>query len=144
LASGLHEEFSRDHAVEAASNKRFGIVVGGIALAFGCARALWHAEVGWLSGVLIAVGLVLIVAALIKPDTLEGAHRSWMKLGLMLHKVTNPVFLGAMYGIAIVPTGLMMRLFGVDPMGMRRARGSSYWIARQKGGSTAESLEKPF
>ena len=46
MASGLHEEFSREHAVEAASNKRFGLVVGGIALVFGCARAWWHAEIG--------------------------------------------------------------------------------------------------
>ncbi|MGB9365903.1 MAG: SxtJ family membrane protein [Xanthobacteraceae bacterium] len=144
MASGLHEEFSRDHAVDAASNKHFGLVVGGIALAFGCLRAWWHDEVGLLSGVLMAIGLVLIVAALVKPDTLEGAHRGWMKLGLLLHKVTNPIFLGAMYAIAIVPTGLMMRLFGVDPMGLRRPRGETFWITRGKGSSSAESLEKPF
>ena len=62
----------------------------------------------------------------------------------MLHKVTNPLFLGAMYAIAIVPTGLLMRVFGADPMGLRRPRGDTYWIARDKGGSTAQSLEKPF
>ena len=144
MASGLHEEFSREHAVEVASNKRFGLVVGGIALAFGALRTWWHYEVGLLSGVLMAIGLTLISAALIKPDVLEGAHRGWMKLGLLLHKVTNPIFLGAMYAIAIVPTGLMMRLFGVDPMGLRRPRGETFWIARGKGSSSAESLEKPF
>ena len=144
MVSGLHEEFSREHAVEAASNKRFGLVVGGIALLFGCVRTWWHAEIGLLSGVLMATGLVLIVAALIKPDVLEGAHRGWMKLGLMLHKVTNPIFLGGMYAIAIVPTGLLMRVFGVDPMGLRRPRGGTFWIARGKGSSSAESLEKPF
>lgn len=144
MASGLHEEFSREHVVEAASNKRFGLVVGGIAFAFGCMRAWWHAEIGLLSGALVAIGLVLIAAALIKPDALEGAHRGWMKLGLLLHKVTNPVFLGGMYVIAIVPTGLMMRAFGVDPMGLRRPRGTSYWIVRHQGSSTAQSLEKPF
>jgi hypothetical protein len=144
VASGLHEEFSREHAVEAASNKRFGLVVGGIALLFGCVRSWWHSEVGLLSGALMAIGFVLIAAALIRPDVLEGAHRGWMKLGLLLHKVTNPIFLGGMYAIAIVPTGLMMRAFGVDPMGQRRPRGDTYWIARDKGGSTAQSLEKPF
>jgi hypothetical protein len=144
VASGLHEEFSREHLVEAASNKRFGLVVGGIALVFGAARAGWHAEVGIVSGVLIAIGLVLIVAALIKPDALDAAHRGWMKLGLILHKVTNPIFLGGMYVIAIVPTGLLMRAFGVDPMGVRRPRGETYWIARRQGSSSAESLEKPF
>jgi hypothetical protein len=142
--AGLHEEFSREHAVEAASNKRFGLVVGAILLAFGCIRAYLHGEIGWFAAVLGGVGLVLILAALIKPDVLEGANRGWNKLGLILHKVTNPIFLGGMYAIAIVPTGLLMRVFGVDPMRMRGPRKDSYWIARGKTGSTAQSLEKPF
>jgi hypothetical protein len=142
--AGLHEEFSREHAVEAASNKRFGLVVGAILLAFGCIRAYLLGEIGWLAGVLGGIGLALIVAALIKPDVLEPANRGWNKLGFLLHKVTNPLFLGAMYAIAIVPTGLMMRAFGVDPMGLRRQRKDSYWIERNRGSSTAQSLEKPF
>jgi hypothetical protein len=144
MTSGLHEEFSREHAVEPASNRRFGLVVGGIAVLFAGIRTWWHGEIGWFAGALMAVGLGLIVAALIKPDVLQGANRSWMKLGLLLHKVTNPIFLGGMYVVAIVPTGLMMRAFGVDPMGQRRPRGDTYWIARETGGSTAQSLEKPF
>jgi hypothetical protein len=144
VASGLHEEFSREHAIEAASNKRFGLVVGAILFVFGCVRAWLHGEIGWLSGVLGGLGLMLILAALIKPDALESANRGWNKLGLALHKVTNPIFLGGMYLIAIVPTGLLMRAFGVDPMGMRRPRKDTYWIARGKTGSTAQSLEKPF
>lgn len=144
MASGLHEEFSRDYAVEAASNKRFGLVVGTILLLFGCVRAYLHGEIGWFSGLLGGVGLVLILAALVRPDALEPANRGWNKLGLVLHKVTNPIFLGGMYVIAIVPTGLLMRAFGIDPMGLRRPRKDTYWIARGKSGSTAQSLEKPF
>jgi hypothetical protein len=136
MASGLHEEFSRDYKVEAASNKRFGLIVGGIALAFGCIRVWLHGEIGIVAGVLGVAGLVLIAAALIKPESLEGANRAWGKLGLLLHKVTNPIFLGAMYVGAIVPTGLAMRLFGVDPMGLRRKPNGTYWITRAKPGST--------
>jgi hypothetical protein len=144
MATGLHEEFSRDHAVEAASNKRFGLVVGGILLLFGCVRAWLYGEVDWFSGLLGGIGLMLIVAALIKPDVLETANRGWNRLGLLLHKVTNPIFLGGMYAIAIVPTGLLMRAFGLDPMGMRRPRKDTFWITRNTHGSTAQSLEKPF
>ncbi len=144
MATGLHEEYSRDYQVEAASNKRFGLIVGGILVLFGAIRAVLHWEIGWVAGILGGIGLVLIVAALVKPDALEGANRGWNKLGMVLHKVTNPIFLGGMYAIAIIPTGLLMRAFGVDPMGMRRKPNGTYWNARQKTGSTPESLEKPF
>ena len=65
-----------------------------------------------------------------------------MKLGLLLHKVTNPIFLGAMYAIAIVPTGLMMRLFGVDPMGLRRPRGRDLLDRARQGRARPRSLWK--
>ena len=144
MTLGLHEEFTREHAVKAASNKRFGLVVGAILLVFGCVRAWLHGEVSWFAGLLGAIGLVLILAALIRPDVLEPAHRGWNKLGLLLHKVTNPIFLGGIYAIAIVPTGLLMRAFGIDPMGLRRERMDTFWITRDRSGSTAQSLEKPF
>jgi hypothetical protein len=142
--AGLHEEFSRDYVVEVAGNKRFGLVVGGILLLFGCIRGYLHGEIGWFSGALGGIGLALILTALIKPELLEPVSRGWNKLGLVLHKVTNPIFLGVMYAVAIVPTGLLMRAFGVDPMGMRWPRSDTYWTKRAKTGSTAQSLEKPF
>jgi hypothetical protein len=144
MDTGLHEQFSREYHVETPSNRRFGLVVGAILLAFGCTRAYLHGGVGWFAGLLGGVGLTLFVVALIKPDVLEPANRGWNKLGLLLHGITNPVFLGVMYAVAIVPTGLLMRAFGVDPMGLRRERKDTFWIARSKTGSTAQSLQKPF
>src|ERR1044072_3011161 len=132
MKSELHESFSRDHPVETASNKRFGILVGGILLLFGAIRAWLHGEVGWGAIIVGGLGLVLVLAALIRPDTLGGAHNAWMKLGLVLHKITNPLFLGALYGIVIIPTGLVMRVFGVAPMGMGREPKGTYWIGRSK------------
>ena len=142
MATGLHEEFARDERIAPASNKRFGLVVGAILLAIGGVRAWLHGEFGPFSGSLAGIGLVLMLAAVTFPAALAPANRGWMRLGLVLHKITNPLFLGAMYAIAIVPTGLLMRVFGADPMGLRRK--GSYWIARTKTSSTAQSLEKPF
>src|SRR5215510_770282 len=99
MATGTHEEFAREYAVEAASNKRFGLVVGAILLVFGAIRAWLHHEIGVVAGALGGVGLLLILAALVKPDVLEPLNRGWARLGMLLHKVTNPLFLGAMYGI---------------------------------------------
>ena len=144
MGTGLHEDFHRDYAVEAASNKRFGLIVGAIALAFGIIRASLHGEIGIVAGAMGAIGLALIATALIKADLLESLNRGWGKLGHLLHKITNPVILGVMYVGAILPTALVMRLFGTDPMGQRRKPDGTYWISRNKAGSTSESLQRPF
>jgi hypothetical protein len=144
MAQGLHEEFARDYKVEGASNRRFGLVVGGLFVAFGSLRAGLHWAVGMFDIVLWGIGGVLIVLALVKPDLLDVPNRGWAKLGMILHKITNPIVLGVMYGGAIVPTGLMMRLFGADPMGVKRRPNGTYWNKRGKTASTAQSLEKPF
>jgi Na+/H+ antiporter NhaD/arsenite permease-like protein len=143
MKTGLHEQFSREYHVEAVSNKRFGLVVGAIVLVFSCIHEYLHGEFGWFA-VVGGIGLVLMVAALTRPHVLEPANRGWNKLGLLLHKITNPIFLGVMYAVAIVPSGLIMRAFGIDPMGLRGQSKTTYWIARSKTGSSAQSLEKPF
>ena len=56
MGTGLHEEYARDYHVEAASNKRFGLVVGAILLLFGCIRAYFHGEIGWFSALLGGIG----------------------------------------------------------------------------------------
>jgi hypothetical protein len=144
MESGLHEHFEREYRVEAPSNKRFGLVVGAILLAFSCMRGYLHGEPGWFAVVVGGIGLLLIVAALARPQALAAANRGWTRLGLLLHKITNPIFLGAMYVVAIVPTGLLMRAFGVDLMDLRGRPKATYWIARSTSGSSAQSLEKPF
>jgi hypothetical protein len=144
MPSGLHEKFERDHRVESASDARFGLVVGGLLAVIGCVRAYFYREFGWFSSSLAVIGMGMMLAALVKPDLLHAANRGWVKLGLLLHRITNPVFLGVIYYGAVVPTGLAMRAFGIDPMGMRRPRKDSYWIARTKSSSTSRSLEKPF
>ena len=104
-----HEQFSRDYAVESASNRRFGLIVGGIFALIGCIRAYLHGELGWLACAFVGLGVVLMGAALLAPEALTPVNRAWNKLGVLLHKVTNPVFLGLMYAFAIVPTGLAIR-----------------------------------
>ena len=48
------------------------------------------------------------------------------------------------YGV-VTPTGLLMRLFGKDPLRLRFDReAKSYWIAREPPGPAPESLKDQF
>lgn len=68
------------------------------------------------------VGGVLIVWALVLPMSLRPVYRVWMTIGLCLGWINSRIILSIMFYLIILPTGLIMRLFGNDPMARTRNR----------------------
>jgi hypothetical protein len=57
-----------------------------------------------------------------------------MRLGLLLHRIVNPIVMGLLFFGTIWPTGLVMRLRGRDLLRLKREPASeTYWIAREPG-----------
>jgi len=81
--------------------------------------------------------------ALIAPASLRPVYRGWMKVGLLLSKITTPVVMGAIFVIIIVPVALIMRLMKRDPMRRKFEPGvASYRIQSEQ--APRQNLEKPF
>jgi hypothetical protein len=76
-----------------------------------------------------SLGAVLLAAGLVLPGQLGPVYRAWMGLAHAISKVTTPVFMSVVYFVAITPVGLLMRLFGRNPV-RHRAVNESYWFAR--------------
>ncbi len=51
----------------------------------------------------------------------------WMALGHVLHRLTSPLILGALYFGVLTPVALVCRLCGHDPLGLRQRQTASYW-----------------
>ena len=86
---------------------------------------------------------VLGTWGLIAPSSLRPVYRGWMRVGLLLSKVTTPIVMGAIFFVIIVPVGLIMRTGKRDPM--RRAfepDATSYRIPSEH--PPKNSLERPF
>lgn len=105
--------------------------------------AYWRSGAGYTVWAVLA--MVLAIISLTMARVLAPLRRAWMRLGGMLSHVVNPLMLGAIYAIVIVPVGAMMRLVGRDPLGLRRdpAR-ASYWEARGDGALDAARLKDQF
>jgi hypothetical protein len=59
--------------------------------------------------------------------------------------LVSPIALGALFYLAFVPIGLLMRLAGKDPLRLRRDAGSaSYWIPRRPPGPPPDSMTNQF
>jgi hypothetical protein len=137
-----HESFERDDDVEGSSDRSFGFVFATVFLII----AAWPV---WSGGTLrwwaVAVSAAFALVALAMPTLLAAPNRWWMRFGLLLGKIVSPIALGLLFYAVVVPTGLLMRLFGKDPLRLARdAAAPSYWIERTPPGPPPQSMTNQF
>jgi Na+/H+ antiporter NhaB len=141
-----HEDFEEHVALRTASDRSFGLWVGGILAAIGVVRLLLHLpSVGVLAPPMIVVGLVLVALGLTAAHRLAPLNRAWTRLGLVMFKVVSPIVLFLLYATVFVPVGALMRARKYDPMRRRREPGApSYWIPREPPGPAPETLVNQY
>jgi hypothetical protein len=137
-----HEVFFRDEKVVAGSDRSFGLVMAA-ALAAVTALNAWHSGRLWpWTGGLAAL---LLAAALLRAAVLHPLNLVWLKFGLLLHRVVNPVLMALIFYGTVLPTGLVMRMMGKDPLRLERQPGAdSYWIVRKPPGPSPETMRDQF
>jgi hypothetical protein len=93
----------------------------------------------------LALAITFAVCALLAPQVLTPLNRLWMAFGRLLHKIVSPVILGLLFLVAVVPTGLILRLTGKDPLRLKFDRQApSYWQPRTPPGPAPGSLKQQF
>ena len=136
------ENTERSETIEGSSDRVFGLVFAG---AFSV-LALWpmvHGGAIRLWAILLAA--VFLVLALAVPRALSRLNRLWMRLGLLMGRVVSPVAIGIVYYLTVVPTGLIMRALGKNPMRLGFDRElPSYWIKREPPGPDPKSMSDQF
>ena len=130
-----------EQAPKQLSNRTFGLIFAAIFLVI----ALWPLKNGasprtWA---LIIVALFAI-PALLFPRVLTPLNAAWVKFGLFMHKIVNPILMGLIFFLTVLPTGLMLKLFGKDPMRRKLdANATTYWQQRDDK-VTKESFDNQF
>lgn len=142
-AGSVHESYRDNTITKVSSDRSFGIVFAVVAAGFG-AWWLWR---GLLErgGVAMAVAFVLLGIAYLRPNILSGPNRLWLRLGDALHHVMNPLVMGAIFFIVFTPIGVVMRLFGFNPLRTKLdPEADSYWIDRDPAGPAPETMKDQF
>jgi len=142
MENTIHESYSRNEAVVSGSDRSFGIVMAAV---FALLSLLnwWHN--GYLWRWTGGIAVVFIGAALLCPVLLRPLNWFWLRFGLLLHRVMNPIVMALVFFGAVLPTGLIMRAWGKDLLRLeRQPDATSYWIERQPPGPTPESMRDQF
>jgi len=137
----FHENFRREEVV-AGSDRGFGLVLAGVFALIGAFK-LWRSHAVWV--VWCAAALAFLILAVVRPKILAPLNHLWLKLGLRLYKIVNPIVMALMFYLTILPIGLLMRLFRKDPLRLKRdPQAHSYWIERRPPGPAADTMRNQF
>ena len=138
-----HEPVKSFRAVSASSERTFGLVVGGLFALIAIWPAIWRGAP--LRIWLLVPAVLIVVLAVVAPRILRPLNRGWFRLGLLLHRIVNPIVMGLLFFAAIVPMGFVLRKRGIDLLRLRlRPDVTSYWIERDPSSAASASLTKQF
>jgi hypothetical protein len=138
----MREGFTRGHDVKGSSDRMFGLVMAVFFALLGFGPLVRGHAIRWSA---VAVSLAFALLALARPATLRPLNYLWMKLGLLLNRVTSPIVLGVLFYLVITPFGLVMRVFGKAPLQLKRdPSAATYWIPRTPSTSTPASMTQQF
>jgi hypothetical protein len=138
----LSEDLKYDEPPARASERSFGMVFAALFLVV----SLWPLLAGgaprWWA---LALAAAFLLAGLVYPQVLRPLNSVWLGFGLLLHRIVSPLILGMLFYLTVLPTGLVMRALGKDPLRLRFDRNApSYWIERRPPGPEPESLRNQF
>jgi hypothetical protein len=89
-----------------------------------------------------AIFAVLGAWALVVPLSLRPVYRAWMRLGLLLSKITTPIIMGLVFYLVTTPFSLALKVLGRDAMKRKFDNRDSYRVTREN--IREDSLEHPY
>ena len=122
--------------------RRFGIVTGALV------AGLFGLLLPWLFGFSFprwpwVLAVVLIGWGLAAPASLRWVYVPWMRFGLLMSKIMNPLVLAIAYYLVMTPVGFLMLLLSRDPMARKLdPAATTYRKASRK--RAANHMERPF
>lgn len=140
--NGHHEQFQEHHTGEIGSDRSFCFVFTGVFLVL----SLWPLVRGgafrpWALG----VSAVFLLIGLVAPQSVHALNVAWMKLALLIAKVTNPIITSLLFFLVFTPFALLFRLIGRDALRLRKdPAAASYWILKEPPGPDPATMPNQY
>ena len=124
------------------SNRTFGLIFAAIFLLIALFPLIKQGEPRiWA----LAVAAFFAASSLAIPKLLTPLNHLWAKFGQLMHKFTNPLLMGLVFFLTVLPTGIVLKILGKDPMRRKKdPQAKSYWLKREPSKISPESFDQQF
>ena len=92
----------------------------------------------------ILISLIFLFISFVKPNLLNILNFLVFKIGLVFMRLVSNLNILIIYFIIIGTVGLIMKLFGYDPLNIKNKKISSFWKQRSKNYDDMESMRDQF
>ena len=123
--------------------RKFGLTTGAIIVVLFVFLFPWIFDMAAMPMWPWIIAGLLWVPALLIPRVLRPVYIIWMKIGHAIGWVNTRIILGVLFYVLVLPMGLIMRLFGKDPMAMKVDKTASSYRVKSVS-EPKDRLEKPF
>ena len=122
--------------------KKFGLIVGSVFFIIG-GYGYFRSWPEIVVTILLAAGILLLLAGAIIPDKLKHVHRIWMGAAFAIGWLVSRLILVILFYFVLVPVGFVARILGKEFVDADfRKQKESYWIP--KSGTRSINYEKMF
>ena len=116
-------------SVKQGSERNFGIVFSLVFLFFSFYPNFSYEKVRLWS---LVVSVLFFLISIFQPSILKSLNFLWFKFGILLGRIISPIVMALVFVFAIIPTGIIIRLMGKDPLQRKFLKNkNSYWIPRK-------------
>lgn len=129
--------------------RNFGLLMAGAFVVLGFMRWGLHwrgsEEMPGLPYGFLVVAGVFLVLCLLAPTALKPLFDLWIKLALILNWVMTHFLLSVSFFLTVLPIGILMRLFGKDPLNRALDKNTtSYWQKAEDRSDEPDRYTKQF
>ena len=124
------------------SNKSFGYLFAFIFLVIG--SYFLFANLFFLYVIFFSLAILFILSSIFFPDYLFILNKLWMKFGMILATIINPIILGFIFLFIFTPIGLFLKLIKRDELGLKVKKKISYWKNPNSLNKNSSSFKNQF
>ena len=139
MRTNFYESYAGDE-IKPPSERSTGLLFAAVAV---IVAVLWRdsSTVLWVA---LGMAAILTSVSLVAPGLLKPVNILWFRLGLLLHRIVNPIVMFAVFAVVFVPAGAIMRVWRDPLRSKRKTAGSTYWIERKASTDTEGSMTNQF
>ena len=80
----------------------------------------------------LIISLIFLFLGILNSKILTPLNKLWFKFGIFLGKIISPLIMGIIFFLVVTPTGLLMKLWRKDILGLKFTNKKTYWIEKKE------------